>query len=97
MLNADLVAGSISRLSNVCLRIQIVTERCRQIWNTSSTYQGKKIRPYHHVSGNNLRVLAEETLYGHQQQFSTNMRAEIVGDCSVGPHVLPHRLTGNQY
>jgi hypothetical protein len=20
-----------------------------------------------------------------------------VGDCSVGPHVLPHRLTGNHY
>jgi hypothetical protein len=25
------------------------------------------------------------------------MRAGIVGDCLVGPHVLPHRLTGNHY
>jgi hypothetical protein len=23
--------------------------------------------------------------------------AGIVGDCSVGLHVLPHRLTGNRY
>jgi hypothetical protein len=34
---------------------------------------------------------------GHQQQFSVNVRAGIVGDCLVGPHVLPHRLTGNHY
>jgi hypothetical protein len=25
------------------------------------------------------------------------MRAGIVGDCSVGPHVLPYRLKGNDY
>jgi hypothetical protein len=23
--------------------------------------------------------------------------AEIAGDCSVGTHILPHRLTGNHY
>jgi hypothetical protein len=33
----------------------------------------------------------------HQQQFSINGRAGIVGDCLIGPHILPHRLTGNHY
>jgi hypothetical protein len=33
----------------------------------------------------------------HQQQFSINVWAGIVSDCSVGPQVLPHRLTGNHY
>jgi hypothetical protein len=31
----------------------------------------------------------------HQQQFTINMWVEIVGDCLVGPHVLPHRFTGD--
>jgi hypothetical protein len=26
-----------------------------------------------------------------------NLWAGIVGDCSAGPHILPHRLTGNHY
>jgi hypothetical protein len=30
-------------------------------------------------------------------QFSINVWAGIAGDFSVGPHVLPHRLTGNHY
>jgi hypothetical protein len=29
--------------------------------------------------------------------FSINVCAGIAGDCLVGPHVLPHRLTGNHY
>jgi hypothetical protein len=33
----------------------------------------------------------------YQQQFSSNMWVGIFGDCLVGPHVLPHRLTGNHY
>jgi hypothetical protein len=33
----------------------------------------------------------------HQQQFSINVWACIVGDCLIGPHVLPCRLTGNHY
>jgi hypothetical protein len=33
----------------------------------------------------------------HQQQFSINVWAGIVGDCLVGPHVVPHRHTGNRY
>jgi hypothetical protein len=33
----------------------------------------------------------------HQQQFSINVWAGIVNDFSVGPHVLPHRFTDNNY
>jgi hypothetical protein len=33
----------------------------------------------------------------HQQQFSINVWTGIVGDCLVGPHGLPHRLTDNHY
>jgi hypothetical protein len=45
----------------------------------------------------NLRVIAERILCRHQQQFSINVWAGIVGDCLVGPPVLPHRLAGNHY
>jgi hypothetical protein len=33
----------------------------------------------------------------HQQQFSINVWAGIIGDILVGFHVLPQRLTGNSY
>jgi hypothetical protein len=33
----------------------------------------------------------------HQQQFSINVWAGIVGDCLVSQHALPHQLTGNHY
>jgi hypothetical protein len=33
----------------------------------------------------------------HQQQFSINVWAGIVGDYSIGPHILSHWLTGNHY
>jgi hypothetical protein len=33
----------------------------------------------------------------HQQQFSINVWAGTVYDILVGPHVLPQRLTGNNY
>jgi hypothetical protein len=33
----------------------------------------------------------------HQQQFSINVYTRTVGDCSVRPHVSPHRFTGNHY
>jgi hypothetical protein len=33
----------------------------------------------------------------HQQQFSMNVWAGIIGDVLVCPHVLPQRLTGNSY
>jgi hypothetical protein len=33
----------------------------------------------------------------HKQQFSINVWVELVGDYSLGPHVLPHRLTDNHY
>jgi hypothetical protein len=33
----------------------------------------------------------------HQQQFSIYVWAGIVGDCLIGPHDFPHRLTGNHY
>jgi hypothetical protein len=36
-------------------------------------------------------------LYKHQQQFSINVWAGIVGDFSVGLQVLPHRLIDNHY
>jgi hypothetical protein len=45
----------------------------------------------------NLRVRAARKLHRHQQRFSTNMWAGIVGECLVDPHVLPHRLAGNHY
>jgi hypothetical protein len=45
----------------------------------------------------NLRVIAEKILCRHQQQFIINVWAGIVGDCFVGWHVLPNRLTGNHY
>jgi hypothetical protein len=33
----------------------------------------------------------------HQQPFTINVWAGIVGDYLVGPHVLPHRPRGNHY
>jgi hypothetical protein len=33
----------------------------------------------------------------NQQQFNMNVCAGIVGDCLIGPYVLPHRLTDNHY
>jgi hypothetical protein len=33
----------------------------------------------------------------HQQQFSINVWAGIIGDVLVGPRVLPQRLTGNSF
>jgi hypothetical protein len=45
----------------------------------------------------NLWVTAERILWRHQQQFSINVWAGIVGECLVGPHVLPHQLAGNHY
>jgi hypothetical protein len=33
----------------------------------------------------------------HQQRFSVNIWAGIVGDHLLGPHVLPNRLTGQNY
>jgi hypothetical protein len=78
--------------------IQGVTERCGQTLGTSSTHQNKKKCSYQHVSGNiNLWIIAERILFRHQQQFSINVWAGIVGDCLVGPHVMPHRLSGNHY
>jgi hypothetical protein len=45
----------------------------------------------------NLWVIAEWILCRHQHQFSVNVWAGIVGDCLVGPYVLPHLLTSNHY
>jgi hypothetical protein len=45
----------------------------------------------------NLCVIAVRILCRQQQQFSIVVWAGIVGYCLVGPHVLPHRLTGNHY
>jgi hypothetical protein len=44
-----------------------------------------------------LWVIAERILYRHKQQLSSDVWAGIVGECSVGQHVLPHLLTGNRY
>jgi hypothetical protein len=54
------------------------------------------------ISIHNQHQWAEENPHGviqsrHQQQFSDNVWAGIVGDCLAGPHVLPHRLTGSHY
>jgi hypothetical protein len=32
----------------------------------------------------------------HQQQFSVNVWASIVGDNLIGPHILPNRLNGEE-
>jgi hypothetical protein len=45
----------------------------------------------------NLWVTAETILCRHQQRFSINVCAGIIGDCLIGPHVLPHQLTGSHY
>jgi hypothetical protein len=34
---------------------------------------------------------------GHQQRFTINVWAGLIGDVLVGPHVLPRRLTGKRY
>jgi hypothetical protein len=45
----------------------------------------------------NMWVIAGRIPCRHQQQFSINVWAGIVGDYLVGPLVLPHRPTGNHY
>jgi hypothetical protein len=50
----------------------------------------------------NNYVWAEENPHAvvqsrHQQQFSINVWAGIIGDVLVGSQVLPQRLTGNSY
>jgi hypothetical protein len=45
----------------------------------------------------NLQVIAERIPCRHQQQFSINMWAGIVGDCLVGLYVLSYCLAGNHY
>jgi hypothetical protein len=54
------------------------------------------------ISIHNQHHWTEENPHGvihsrHQQHFSINMWAGIVGDCLVGVHVLSHRLTDNHY
>jgi hypothetical protein len=76
--------------------MQTVTERLGQVLGTSSTYQtSKNIRISMCPEILNLWVIAERILCTHQQQFSVNVGAGMVGDCLIGPHVLPHRLTGH--
>jgi hypothetical protein len=43
----------------------------------------------------NLRVTAESILSWRIQLFRMNVSAGIAGEYLVGPHVWPHRLTGN--
>jgi hypothetical protein len=45
----------------------------------------------------NLWVIAERILLRPLEMFSINMLAGIVRDWLVGPHVVPHRLTGSHY
>jgi hypothetical protein len=52
------------------------------------------IHNQHQWSGENLHGIIHSR---HQQQFNTNAWAEIVGDCLVGTHILPHRFTGGHY
>jgi hypothetical protein len=54
------------------------------------------------INFHNNHMWAEENPHAviqsrHQQQFSINVWAGIVGDVLVDPHVLPQRLTGNSY
>jgi hypothetical protein len=44
----------------------------------------------------NLWVIVDRIMHRHRQQFSSSAWAGIVGDCLVGPDVLPHRLTGSR-
>jgi hypothetical protein len=54
------------------------------------------------ISIHNQHQWVEENPHGvfqsrPQTQFSITVWARIVGDCLAGPHVLPHRPTGNNY
>jgi hypothetical protein len=33
----------------------------------------------------------------HQQRFSLNVWVGVPGDCLIGPHILPNKLTGKRY
>jgi hypothetical protein len=77
-----------------CILIYRVTERCTQTLGTSFTFKSRTNVPINMwLKAFNLRVVAERILCRHQQQYSINMWAGIVSDCSVGLHVLPHWLT----
>jgi hypothetical protein len=41
--------------------------------------------------------LQMQRLSGVGSLFSINVWAGVAGDCLVGPHDLPHQLTGNYY
>jgi hypothetical protein len=37
------------------------------------------------------------THFRHQQHIRINAQTGIIDDCLVGPHFLPHQLTGNHH
>jgi hypothetical protein len=54
------------------------------------------------INIHNQHQWAEKNPHGvihsrHQQQFSINFRAGIVGHCLLGPHVFPYWFRGNRY
>jgi hypothetical protein len=54
------------------------------------------------INIHNQHQWGEENPHGafhsrHQQKFSINVWGGMVGDCLVGPHDLPHRLTEKRY
>jgi hypothetical protein len=57
---------------------------CVQTLGTSSTYQNKNVHINMWPETFNLWVVAERILCRHQQQFSINVWAGIVGDCLAG-------------
>jgi hypothetical protein len=69
-----------------------VAEKCGQTLGTSYKYQNKK-----KVNVNVFPETFQLLVIAESSQFNINVWTWIVGDCIVGPHVLPHRLTGNHY
>lgn len=53
-------------------------------------------------NNNNSHIYAHENphatyVHGRQQRFSVNVWAGVVGDCLLGPYMLPPRLNGDNY
>jgi hypothetical protein len=71
--------------------IRGVTERCGRTLGTSCTHQNKRKSPCQHVPGN---IWSVSYSCKNTSSSSALMCGQgYFGDCLVGPHVLPHRLT----
>lgn len=67
-----------------------------------STHLKQIVGRYSIINFHNHHQWAEDNPHGelqsrHHQQFSIYVQVSTAGDCLVGPHVLPCKLTGNHY